>query len=95
MAVPVDKKFFAKISFYALSILVYGLLYYTFIGADNFHFSGRSVKDKTESEKLYDLVYFSAITQSTVGYGDVYPTSPAGKFLVMTQLLVPFLVVLS
>ena len=88
-----DKKFFVKIGVYGLSVLAYGILYYAIIGPENFHFSSKL--NTSDTANLYDLVYFSAITQSTVGYGDVYPRTAAGKFFVMTQLLVPFLVILS
>jgi hypothetical protein len=43
----------------------------------------------------YDAVYFSVITSSSVGYGDFFPVTAIGKFLVSTQaLLFLFFVVL-
>jgi hypothetical protein len=33
----------------------------------------------------FDSVYFSFITSATIGFGDYYPASPAGKFLVSFQ----------
>lgn len=43
----------------------------------------------------FDAVYFSIITSSSIGYGDFYPVSTEGKFLVSTQaLLFLFFVVL-
>lgn len=42
-----------------------------------------------------DAVYFSIITSSSIGYGDFYPVTTYGKFLVSTQaLLFLFFVVL-
>lgn len=35
----------------------------------------------------FDAVYFSIITSSSVGYGDFYPVTVLGKFLVVTQAL--------
>jgi len=35
----------------------------------------------------FDAVYFSIITSSSVGYGDFYPVTILGKFLVTTQAL--------
>ncbi|KQB43508.1 Potassium channel protein [Flavobacterium daejeonense] len=43
----------------------------------------------------FDAVYFSMITSSTIGFGDLYPVQTFGKALVMTQsLLVLMFVVL-
>jgi hypothetical protein len=43
----------------------------------------------------FDAVYFSIITSSSIGYGDFYPVTSEGKFLVSTQaLLFLFFVVL-
>ncbi|MEJ7693671.1 potassium channel family protein [Daejeonella sp.] len=36
---------------------------------------------------IAEALYFSLITGATVGYGDIYPISQAGKFLVMSQLV--------
>jgi hypothetical protein len=35
----------------------------------------------------FDAVYFSIITSSSVGYGDFYPVTVLGKFLVTSQAL--------
>jgi len=90
-----NSKLFTKISFYVASIIVYGLIYYTIVGYHNFHYSDKLHRQPSETEKLFRLVYFSAITQSTVGYGDIFPNTRLGKVIVMSQLLVPFFVVLS
>lgn len=43
----------------------------------------------------FDAIYFSIITSSSIGYGDYYPTTTYGKFLVSTQaLLFLFFVIL-
>ncbi|MFC5684636.1 potassium channel family protein [Flavobacterium sp. MAHUQ-51] len=43
----------------------------------------------------FDAVYFSMVTSSTIGFGDLYPVQTFGKALVMTQsLLVLMFVVL-
>lgn len=38
-------------------------------------------------EHWFDAIYFSTITASSVGYGDYYPVTSIGKFLVSTQAL--------
>jgi hypothetical protein len=43
----------------------------------------------------FDAVYFSIITSSSIGYGDYFPITTLGKFLVSTQaLLFLFFIVL-
>jgi len=41
----------------------------------------------------FDSIYFSFVTSSTVGYGEFYPVNFAGKFLVSTQVMIFFIVV--
>lgn len=41
----------------------------------------------------FDAVYFSMITSSTVGYGDYYPVTFTGKWLVCAQVMIFFIVV--
>lgn len=46
-------------------------------------------------EHWFDAVYFSIVTSSSIGYGDFYPATTPGKFLVSTQaLLFLFFVIL-
>lgn len=43
----------------------------------------------------FDAIYFSSVTSASIGYGDYYPITTIGKFLVSTQsLLFLFFVVL-
>ncbi len=41
----------------------------------------------------FDAIYFSTITSSTIGFGDIYPVTTFGKFLVSIQSLVVLLFV--
>lgn len=48
-----------------------------------------------EFKHWFDPIYFSIVTSSSIGYGDLYPINPLGKFLVSTQsLLFLFFIVL-
>ena len=42
----------------------------------------------TPSRQLNDLIYFSFITLTTVGYGDVHPVHPAARSLAVAEALV-------
>ena len=40
-----------------------------------------------------DSLYFSLITQATIGYGDIVPRSKRAKIIVITQVLFSFLII--
>jgi hypothetical protein len=45
-------------------------------------------------QKFFDRIYFSAITGSTLGYGDIYPISNTAKFLVLIQALSTIIIII-
>lgn len=63
----------AGIASYALVIL---LIYYF-----------ESANDSSNIKTLFDAFWYSLVTLTTVGYGDFYPTSNAGKLISMTMVL--------
>lgn len=38
----------------------------------------------------FEMIYFSIVTVATVGYGDIYPKSGIGRFLVSSEILASF-----
>ena len=46
-------------------------------------------------QKFFDRLYFSAITGSTLGYGDIYPVSNISKFLVIIQALTTIIIIIA
>lgn len=44
---------------------------------------------------FYDRLYFATITGSTLGYGDIYPTSNTCRFFVMIQLMITICIVFN
>jgi voltage-gated potassium channel Kch len=42
----------------------------------------------TPRELRGELIYFSVVTISTVGYGDILPASPVARMLAMTEAVV-------
>lgn len=46
-----------------------------------------SIKEKNSSQKVFDRIYFSIVTGTTLGYGDIYPLSNKLKIIVIFQLL--------
>ena len=77
-----------KFSFYKLYILVlisFSLIYWLLGTSENFKFDTTS-NDNSDSLTFINALYFSFITQSTTGYGDIVPISSLTKVLVMCQL---------
>jgi uncharacterized membrane protein len=43
---------------------------------------------------IFDFLYFSAITQTTVGYGDILPNSTGIRLLVVSQILLGYILLI-
>ena len=43
--------------------------------------------------KFFDLLYFSIVTFTTVGYGDIFPFGKAAKFLTMLEMTTAFITI--
>ena|ERR1700760_3183982 len=68
---------------YALAIFCFSVLYVYLVRRDEAAFS--------EVLKLSDAIYFSIVTMTTTGYGDISPKSGLARTLVCIQILFGFL----
>lgn len=78
------------VKLYLLSVFAFSLLYMVLQlkgGADTPYFSITHPTDFL----LYDFLYFSIVTVSTLGYGDTIPIRIEAKFLVMIQTIIGYL----
>ncbi|MFW5847158.1 MAG: potassium channel family protein [Nanoarchaeota archaeon] len=48
-----------------------------------FIFTGNQVYQEVEGWNSLDATYFTVITMTTIGYGDLYPQTPTGKIFTM------------
>ena len=91
---PTVHKTFARRAFVVLGIVtIFAAVYYAipFVSSDTPHFH-RFLPPNGEVAARYELdvwnsVYFSLVTQSTVGYGSIVPVSAVAKCAVSIQVL--------
>jgi hypothetical protein len=67
------------VAIYIFFSLVFGFLYYFF---DSLDFKSTVGPD---SEGFINYIYFSAVTFTTIGYGDIVPKAGAGQILVLIE----------
>lgn len=60
------------------------------LNSENFKFA--TLPSSSFSLQFFEFLYFSLITFSTVGFGDIVPLTIAGKLLVMLEIFLSFLV---
>lgn len=80
--------FISYLPWFVISLLVFAILYGVtgvYVLRDGFN----------GVHSMNDALYFSFITYSTVGYGDVYPTSVIAKNLVITMIIIKFVLLIS
>lgn len=83
---------FAFLTFYSVLVIVFGCVYRIvdrFSAVPNFQVLGNAAR-----LSFPDALYFSLITVSTVGYGEIVPASNAVKAIVAVQILCGILLLL-
>jgi hypothetical protein len=68
----------------ALLILGYALVYWPHLPADF------NVQEKAQSSRAIEALYFSGITFTTLGYGDIAPRSTSMRLLALSEALTGF-----
>ena len=63
------------IAIYIALTIVFGILYYLFDALDF----------KVKTVRLLDYIYFSAVTFTTIGYGDIVPKAGTGQIIVFFE----------
>lgn len=68
-------------------ILVFSVIYYN-MHSDNFIFIERD--DKKDENNYLDYFYFSTVTSSSTGFGDISPKTTIAKVIVTLQILLTY-----
>jgi len=73
------------------SIFFFSLLVYVFERGEfdeEYKFWTRDDQSESPFSDLYNCVYFTVVTMTTLGYGDIYPQSYVGKLVAMVTVIV-------
>ena len=84
----------AYISIYATSIIL--LCASLTLEMENHHLRTATTNDSANEVSLYKfhhLLYFSIVTISTFGFGDIYPVSTSGRFVLVLTMIVILVVI--
>ena len=100
-SIKIEKVFFSLFSL----ILSYTMIYMALKNYDmnSFYYIMQNEEQKLKNDSVvdyykkfitefFDMSYFTIVTLSTVGYGDIIPKSRTARFFVMTQILFGILV---
>lgn len=75
-----------SVCIYLLLGMIWVMLYILLSQLETAPFSG--IQDKNWINSLADFTYFSFITLTTLGYGDILPTTSTARFLVLMEAIV-------
>jgi hypothetical protein len=67
------------IAVYLCLVLIFGTIFYLF------DCLSANTNDPTNQLSFFDYVYFSLVTFSTIGYGEIIPTGSTGKIIIVVE----------
>ena len=73
------------LSLYFVSVAAFGLIYWLFGTSEHLHFN-KEDNDNSNNITFLNALYFSMITQTTTGYGDIKPKSKLMRIITFIQL---------
>lgn len=80
--------FLTLLSEVLLCVVLFAFVYYILALQKNIHFKNTtSLVTNSQEINIVDALYFSLVTQSTVGYGSIVPVSMISKICVSFQVL--------
>ncbi|MCZ4282971.1 potassium channel family protein [Kiloniella laminariae] len=83
---------FAFLTFYSMNVMVFGFIYRILDHySSEIHFT---ISGEARAISFMESLYFSIITLSTVGYGDIVPRSDVARSIVSLQIVVSVMLLL-
>jgi len=79
-----------KIMLFVLLNILVSIIYMFF---PNKEFNGIKIRETNIINKWFERFYFSVVTSTTLGYGDIIPNSTIIKVIVILQVLITFTIV--
>ena len=79
--------FFILLCEVLLSVVVFSIVYYILSRQNDIHFRNNANYVTEHEIDIIDAIYFSLVTQSTVGFGSIVPVSTTSKICVSIQVL--------
>lgn len=76
-----------KLFLIGLIIFIFTLLYFFLCNDDDFKGLDEKMYNKNPIERFIHLFYFSCVTSSTTGYGDIYAYTSKSKIITIIHML--------
>lgn len=73
--------------YHIIMIILFAIIYYIIYKYHNGSFRFDNINTEKKQLDIIDFLYFSLVTQSTVGYGDITPVHRMPKIIVMCQII--------
>lgn len=74
-----------NIKYNVVIFIIFFIIYTLLLRNGSNHFK---LNDPQSNNSLINTFYFTLVTHSTLGYGDIYPTSNLGKLVVSLHVIV-------
>ena len=83
------KRTIKMIKLFILSVIIFSVIYYVLSKIDKTSFTINHEFSREIS--IMEAIYFSFVTQSTIGYGDFSPNTIIAKFVVILHILATYI----
>ena len=83
------KRTIKMIPLFSVSVFVFAVCYYILGSIDETSFTINNVTNRKLT--VLEAIYFSVVTQSTIGFGDFSPNTVPAKVIVISHILITYI----